>query len=236
MKAAELAEDWDEEGDEEDKSEEEKVEEKEAAEKTTDKSSEKTMAEADIDTTPVRKSGRAPKPTEKLLEGKQQEKMKPVEDEEESVDAIAAELEKSDPDAIKKAGVKSPKKGPKKGPKKEGEKEEDWVSLIFGENGEKVTEKGKKVGEKEKEGEDKADAEGELPDAEEFLMEQTQFFTKGKDGSAKKGGRPRKKDLDEKMDGVAKLVSHHLSFSIFIFPIHICCALEVRIRPYLLPG
>merc|ERR1711971_792543 len=151
VKAAELAEDWDEEG-EEDKSEEEKVEEKEATtEKTTDKSSEK-MAEADIDTTPVRKSGRAPKPTEKLLEGKQQEKMKPVEDEEESVDAIAAELEKSDPDAIKKAGVKSPKKGPKKGPKKEGEKEEDWVSLIFGENGEKVTEKGKKVGEKEKEG------------------------------------------------------------------------------------
>ena len=38
----------------------------------------------------VRKSGRAPKPTEKLLEGKQQEKMKTVDDEEESVDAIAA--------------------------------------------------------------------------------------------------------------------------------------------------
>merc|ERR1712210_201547 len=124
----------------------------------------------------------------------------------ESVDAIAAELEKSDPE-VKKAGVKSPKKGPKKGPKKEGEKEEDWVSLIFGENGEKVTEKGKKVGEKEKEGEDKAES-GELPDAEEILMEQTQFFTKGKDGSAKKGGRPRKKDLDEKMDGVAKLGSN----------------------------
>ena len=143
--------------------------------------------------------------------------MKPVEDEEESVDAIAAELEKSDPE-VKKAGVKSPKKGPKKGPKKEGEKEEDWVSLIFGENGEKVTEKGKKVGEKEKEGEDKAES-GELPDAEEFLMEQTQFFTKGKDGSAKKGGRPRKKDLDEKMDGVAKLVS---------FLCLICAHVEVR--------
>merc|ERR1712110_185131 len=100
------------------------------------------------------KSGRAPKPTEKLLEGKQQEKMKPVEDEEESVDAIAAELEKSDPE-VKKAGVKSPKKGSaKKGPKKEGDKEEDWVSLIFGENGEK------------KEGEGKDEAE-ELPDAEE---------------------------------------------------------------------
>ena len=210
MKAAELAEDWEEEGEEE--KGEEKVE-KEAAEKTTEKS--EKMAEADVDTTPVRKSGRAPKPTEKLLEGKQQEKMKPVEDEEESVDAIAAELEKSDPE-VKKAGVKSPKKGPKKGPKKEGEKEEDWVSLIFGENGEKVTEKGKKIGEKEKEGEDKAES-GELPDAEEFLMEQTQFFTKGKDGSAKKGGRPRKKDLDEKMDGVAKLVSFPLSFSMYIF-------------------
>merc|ERR1712156_1241919 len=49
---------------------------------------------------------------------------------------------------------------------------------------------------------------GELPDAEEFLMEQTQFFSKGKDGSAKKGGRSRKKDLDEKMDGVAKLGSN----------------------------
>merc|ERR1719458_1231274 len=59
----------------------------------------------------------------------------------------------------------------------------------------------------DKEEEDKAEA-GELPDAEEFLMEQTQFFTKGKDGSAKKGGRPRKKDLDEKMDGVAKLGSN----------------------------
>jgi len=205
VKAAELAEDWEEEGEEE-KGEEkaEKVEKVTEPEKTEEKS--EKMAEADVDTTPVRKSGRAPKPTEKLLEGKQQEKMKPVEDEEESVDAIAAELEKSDPE-VKRAGVKSPKKGPKKGPKKEGEKEEDWVSLIFGENGEKVTEKGKKVGEKEKEGEDKTES-GELPDAEEFLMEQTQFFTKGKDGSAKKGGRPRKKDLDEKMDGVAKLGSN----------------------------
>jgi len=200
VKAADLAEDWNEEGEDENGEKPEK-----AVEKVAEEKSEK-MAEAEVDTTPVRKSGRAPKPTEKLLEGKQQEKMKPVEDEEESVDAIAAELEKSDPE-VKKAGVKSPKKGSaKKGPKKEGDKEEDWVSLIFGENGEKVTEKGKKVGEK-KEGEGKDEAE-ELPDAEEFLMEQTQFFSKGKDGSAKKGGRPRKKDLDEKMDGVAKLGSN----------------------------
>merc|ERR1719494_1091633 len=134
VKAADLAEDWNEEGEEENGEKPEK-----AVEKVAEEKSEKT-AEAEVDTTPVRKSGRAPKPTEKLLEGKQQEKMKPVEDEEESVDAIAAELEKSDPE-VKKAGVKSPKKGSaKKGPKKEGEKEEDWVSLIFGENGEKVTE------------------------------------------------------------------------------------------------
>merc|ERR1719270_2966834 len=133
VKAADLAEDWNEEGEEENGEKPEK-----AAEKIAEDKSEK-MAEAEVDTTPVRKSGRAPKPTEKLLEGKQQEKMKPVEDEEESVDAIAAELEKSDPE-VKKAGVKSPKKGSaKKVPKKEGDKEEDWVSLIFGENGEKVT-------------------------------------------------------------------------------------------------
>ena len=69
VKAAELAEDWEEEG------EEEKGEEKiEKVEKTAEKTEEKSekMAEAEVDTTPVRKSGRAPKPTEKLLEGKQQ--------------------------------------------------------------------------------------------------------------------------------------------------------------------
>ena len=43
-----------------------------------------------------------------------------------------------------------------------------------------MTEKGKKAGDKDKEEKgDKADAE-ELPDAEEFLMEQTQFFSKDK--------------------------------------------------------
>merc|ERR1712108_44012 len=106
VKAAELAEDWEEEGEEE--KGDEKIEKVEKVPETAEKTEEKSekMAEADVDTTPVRKSGRAPKPTEKLLEGKQQEKMKPVEDEEESVDAIAAELEKSDPE-VKKAGVKS---------------------------------------------------------------------------------------------------------------------------------
>ena len=54
---------------------------------------------------------------------------------------------------------------------------QDWVSLIFGENGEKVTEKGKKIGEKTKEGEEEKD---EKNDAEEFLMDQTQFFSKEK--------------------------------------------------------
>jgi len=200
--AKELAEDWEDEGDvtePEGGSTEEKGEDIVIK---TEKKKEEGMAE--VDTTPVRKSGRAPKPTEKLLEGKQQEKMKTVDDEEESVDAIAAELEKSDTE-VKKSGGKKTKSPKKQGPR-QGENQEDWVSLIFGENGEKVTEKGKKVGEKEKEDGDKEDAD-QLPDAEEFLMEQTQFFSKG--GSAvKKGGRPRKKDLDEKLDGVAKLGSN----------------------------
>ena len=96
-----------------------------------------------------------------------------------------------------------------------------------------MTEKGKKIGEKTKEGEEEKDKKN---DAEEFLMDQTQFFSKEKvkllpairrtctctctctctfdtqhyqSGSVKKGGRPRKKDLDEKMDGVAKLVRNH---------------------------
>ena len=71
MKAAELAEDWEEEGEEEKGDEKaEKVEKVTEPAKTEEKS--EKMAEADVDTTPVRKSGRAPKPTEKLLEGKQQ--------------------------------------------------------------------------------------------------------------------------------------------------------------------
>ena len=48
-----------------------------------------------------------------------------------------------------------------------------------------------------------------LCEAEEFLMDQTPFFSsKNKKEGAKKGGRPRKKDLDEKMDGVARLGSN----------------------------
>jgi len=212
-KAAELAEDWSEEGEDEEGVDTmaEVKEDKSKTEKSPKAPTTPTNATATLaalDSTPVRKSGRAPKPTEKLLEGKQQEKMKTVEDEEESVDAIAAELEKSDTEVKKIGGKKT--KSPKKGGPKQGENQEDWVSLIFGENGEKVTEKGKKVGDKEKEGE-KGDAE-ELPDAEEFLMEQTQFFSKDKLPKPapipKKGGRPRKKDLDEKMDGVAKLGSN----------------------------
>ena len=72
VKAAELAEDWEEEGEEE--KGDEKVEKVEKVPETAEKTEEKSekMAEADVDTTPVRKSGRAPKPTEKLLEGKQQ--------------------------------------------------------------------------------------------------------------------------------------------------------------------
>ena len=51
------------------------------------------------------------------------------------------------------------------------------------------------------------DTEEEMgPEAEEFLKDQTPFFSKNK--GAKKGGRPRKKDLDEKLDGVAKMGSN----------------------------
>ena len=67
VKAADLAGDWEEEGEEGAEKKVEKVPETEKAEEKSEK-----MAEADVDTTPVRKSGRAPKPTEKLLEGKQQ--------------------------------------------------------------------------------------------------------------------------------------------------------------------
>ena len=51
----------------------------------------------------------------------------------------------------------------------------------------------------------------EVVDSISFLDHQ------GKDGSAKKGGRPRKKDLDEKMDGVAKLVSAQIILNLDIF-------------------
>ena len=50
---------------------------------------------------------------------------------------------------------------------------QDWVSLIFGENDEKVTENRKKIGQNAKEGKEK----DEKNDAEEFL-DQFQFFPK----------------------------------------------------------
>jgi len=195
VKAAELAEDWDEEGDSLEPVEKSKS--KPVAAKTVAKD------KMEPEFTP-RKSSRAPKPTEKKLESENQKNLN-SEEMEESVDAIAKELEKTDSE-VKKAGKKekSPKKGKKQ--QQDGENKEDWVALIFGENGEKVTEKGTPKSKQVSKPEDnKTEEMG--PEAEEFLNDQTPFFS-AKNKGAKKGGRPRKKDLDEKMDGVAKLGSN----------------------------
>ena len=121
---------------------------------------------------------------------------------EESVDAIAKELEKSDSSDAKKSpkgGKGSPKKGKK--PAMEGEKsKEEWVDLIFGANGEKVTEGGKKKGE-DKEAKNGAKAGEEDADGEDFVPENDTPKTK-------RGGRPKKKGLDETCEGVGKLGSN----------------------------
>merc|ERR1719158_1699234 len=199
VKAAELVQDWDEEGDREPV---EKTKPKTPASKQAAKPA-ATKDKMEPEFTP-RKSSRAPKPTEKKLESENQKNLN-NEDMEESVDAIAKELEKSDSE-VKKAGTKnkSPKKG-KKQQQTDGENKEDWVALIFGENGEKVTEKGTPRSKLAKPEENKTEEIG--PEAEEFLDDQTPFFS-AKNKGTKKGGRPRKKDLDEKMDGVAKLGSN----------------------------
>ena len=60
------------------------------------------------------------------------------------------------------------------------------MTLIFGENGEKVTEKGTPKSKLLKADESKTEEEMG-PEAEEFLKDQTPFFSKNK--GAKKGGR-----------------------------------------------
>merc|ERR1719431_1404780 len=198
VKAAELVQDWDEEGDEP----VEKPKTKTPVAKTVSKPT-PSKEKVEPEFTP-RKSSRAPKPTEKKLESENQKNLN-NEDMEESVDAIAKELEKSDSE-VKKAGKKD--KSPKKGKKQQtdGENKEDWVALIFGENGEKVTEKGTPKSKLAKTEDNKPEEIG--PEAEEFLVDQTPFFSAKNKGAKKSGGRPRKKDLDEKMDGVAKLGSN----------------------------
>merc|ERR1719330_1207216 len=121
---------------------------------------------------------------------------------EESVDAIAKELEKSDSTESKKSpkGKGSAKKGKK--PAMEGEKsKEEWVDLIFGANGEKVMEGGKKkkVEEKDDKGDTKAGEEGD--DAEDFVPENDT-------PKIKRGGRPKKKGLDETCEGGGKMGSN----------------------------
>merc|ERR1712029_1171128 len=197
--AAELAYEWDDEG-----VEEEKVSKKEKDKKSSSPKKSAAVLKAEAEVTPGRKSSRTPKPTQRKLESESQKNLKDPEEEEgsgdgeeESVDAIAKELEKSE-DSKKspsKGGKTSPKKGKK--PVSEEKSKEEWVNLIFGENGEKVTDKGKKGNDK-KESKDK----DEGPEAEEFLPD-TDLTTK-----SKKGGRPKKKGLDDKFEGVSKLGSN----------------------------
>ena len=197
--AAELAYEWDDDGVEDEKPEKLKT----TPEKKTPKKKEKSAAvlRAEAEVTPGRKSSRTPKPTQRKLESESQKNLKdPEEDEEqeesgeeESVDAIAKELEKSDGDSKKSPkGKGSPKKGKKSG--NEEPSAEEWEKMIFGENGEKVTDKGRKVGDEKPK--DKEDG----PEAEEFLPDDTP--------KTKKGGRPKKKGLDETQEGVAKLGSN----------------------------
>jgi len=206
--AAELAYEWDDEGVEEEKP---KTPKKETPKKSG-KSAAVLKAEAEV--TPGRKSSRTPKLTQKMLESQSQKNLKDPEPEEseedegdeegeESVDAIAKELEKSDSTDAKRSpkGAKgSPKKGKK--PAMEGEKsKEEWVDLIFGANGEKVTEGGKKKGE-DKDVKNGAKAvKDDDADGEDFVPENDTPKTK-------RGGRPKKKGLDETCEGVGKLGSN----------------------------
>jgi len=200
--AAELAYEWDDDGVEDEKP---KKEEK----KTTPKKKSAAVLKAEAEVTPGRKSSRTPKPTQRKLESESQKNLKdPEEDkeedeeDEESVDAIAKELEKSDSSDSKKSPAKAGKGTPKKKgkPVSEEKSKEEWVNLIFGENGEKVTDKGRKVNE-DKPKDSKTGDEEEGPEGE-------QLDVPDDTPKAKKGGRPKKKGLDEIQDGVAKLGSN----------------------------
>lgn len=205
--AAELAYEWDDEGVEEDKPKTPKKETPKKSGKST------AVLKAEAEVTPGRKSSRTPKLTQKMLESQSQKNLKDPEPEEseedeegeegeESVDAIAKELEKSDSAESKKSpkGKGSAKKGKK--PAMEGEKsKEEWVDLIFGANGEKVMEGGKKKKAEEKDDKDDTKAGEGGDDAEDFVPENDTPKTK-------RGGRPKKKGLDETCEGVGKMGSN----------------------------
>jgi len=139
---------------------------------------------------------------EKSESGKKSHKKAPKNEEvEESLENIEKEMAKP----IEKVKKESPKKGSHKKGAAAKQPKEDWVTLIFGENGEKITKNGKKV-----EAEEKAAADDsgslELNEAEEFLMKGTPFFTKEKDNKTdSRRGRPRKQDLAAKTDAVTKI-------------------------------
>lgn len=159
------------------------------------------LMDAAVEETP--KAHKTPKNKKLDLEkgdsGKKSHKKKVnTEEVEESLESIASEMAK--PLEKSKAKKESPKKTPKKGaavkPK------EDWMTLIFGEDGEKITKNGKKVGEKK----DDSSIALEENEAEEFISKGTPFFTKGKEPkSDSKRGRPRKQDLEAKSDAVTKI-------------------------------
>ena len=96
--------------------------------------------------------------------------------EEESVEAIAKEIATSGPEEKKKSVKTTPKKSGT------GKRNEDLVSIIFGDNG-----------------------------ASNTILQQSILIPEpepsGEEDSAKKAkkGRPKKKDLDEKVDNVTKL-------------------------------
>lgn len=96
--------------------------------------------------------------------------------EEESVEAIAKEIATSGPDDQKKPVKATPKKSGK------GKSKEDLVSIIFGDNG----------------------VSSQILQQSILIPEPEQS---GDEDSAKKArkGRPKKKDLDEKVDNVTKL-------------------------------
>ena len=171
--ASQLASEWGEDGEE--VMEEETETNMAANTKPEDKTEEAATEEAKEDDVSPRKSGRPRKPTEKVLEAADQV-------EEESVEAIAKELATSDkPPAVEKTKTTaSPKKSGKGKLQKRGNGADtaDLVSLIFGGGG----------GEPQQQSQQKNVLIAEGEEEEDPAKK-----------SAKKG-RPKKKDLDEKVD------------------------------------
>lgn len=144
-----------------------------------------TMAEDKKDEAAVEQKEEAAADKDDVSPRKSGRKVKPTEKvleaenmEEESVEAIAKELATSGSEEKKKPAKSTPKKAGK------GKRKEDLVSIIFGNPGTPGTPQQQRI----------LIPEGEQPSADEDSAKKT----------AKKG-RPKKKDLDEKVDNVTKL-------------------------------